>query len=200
MRTMHLRSRAAVLGVVALALVAVACSKSTTPTAAGGGTSPHEMAPFGTDCSSVPTAGDGSLEMIMHDPFVTAAGTNPQLATLVHAIGEAKLTDSLNAQQGITVFAPTNAAFTSMDQSVLDMAMHDPMGELGKILSYHVVTGQLSPSQLDGTHTTLEGGTLTVSGANDAFTVNGTAHVVCGDIHVANATLYLVDMVLVPKS
>ena len=74
------------------------------------------------------------------------------------------------------------------------------MGELGKILSYHVVTGQLSPGQLDGTHTTLEGGTLTVAGGNDAFTVNGTAHVVCGDIHVANATLYLIDMVLEPKS
>jgi uncharacterized surface protein with fasciclin (FAS1) repeats len=200
MRTPHLRLRAAVLGAIAVALVAAACSNSTTPPAAGAGASPHEMAPFGTDCSSVPTTGDGSLEMIMHDPFVTAAGTNPQLATLVHAIGDAKLTDSLNAQQGITVFAPTNAAFTSMDQSMLEMAMHDPMGELAKVLSYHVVSGQLSPAQLDGTHTTLEGATLTVAGGNDAFTVNGTAHVVCGDIHVANATLYLIDMVLEPKS
>ena len=200
MRTLHFRTRAVVMGVAALSLVAAACSKSTTPTATGGSSSPHEMAPFGTDCSSVPTTGDGTLEMIMHDPFVTAAGTNPQLATLVHAIGQAKLTDSLNAQQGITVFAPTNTAFTDMDQSMLDMAMHDPMGELANILSYHVVTGQLAPAQLSGTHTTLEGATLTVSGANDAFTVNGTAHVVCGDIHVANATVYLIDMVLEPKS
>jgi uncharacterized surface protein with fasciclin (FAS1) repeats len=200
MRTLHLGSRAAVLGAIVFAIVAAGCAKSTTPSAVGSGASPHEMAPFGTDCSSVPTTGDGSLEMIMHDPFVTAAGTNPQLATLVHAIGEAKLTDSLNAQQGITVFAPTNAAFTSMDPSMLDMAMHDPMGELSKILSYHVVAGQLSPAQLNGTHTTLEGGTLTVSGGNDAFTVNGSAHVVCGDVHVANATLYLIDMVLEPKS
>ncbi len=200
MRTLQLRMRAIVLGVAALGLVAAACSNSTTPRAAGSSSSPHEMAPFGADCSSVPTTGDGSLEMIMHDPLVTAVGTNPQLATLVHAIGEAKLTDSLNAQQGVTVFAPTNAAFASMDQSMLATAMHDPMGELAKVLSYHVVTGQLSPAQLAGTHATLEGGTITVTGGNEDFAVNGTAHVVCGDIHVANATLYLIDMVLEPKS
>ncbi len=60
--------------------------------------------------------------------------------------------------------------------------------------------GQLSPAELAGTHTTLQGSTLTVEGSGEDFTVNGTAQVVCGDVHTDNATVYIIDGVLLPES
>jgi uncharacterized surface protein with fasciclin (FAS1) repeats len=71
--------------------------------------------------------------------------------------------------------------------------------QLTKILTYHVVPGRLSPDQLAGTHKTLEGDDLTVTGSGTAFTVNGNSSVVCGNVQTENATVYIVDTVLMPK-
>ncbi|HEY1331096.1 MAG TPA: fasciclin domain-containing protein [Actinomycetota bacterium] len=193
------------LGFAALAAAGAACANGSTtaagtPTASASHPMEHAMAPFGSACASVPASGSGSFEMQMHDPAASAAAANPMLATLSHALMQAKLTDTLNASSGITVFAPTNAAFSSMNPDALMMAMHDPQGELTKILTYHVVQGQLSPAQLTGTHTTLEGSTIRVTGSGENFVVNGTAHVVCGDIHASNATIYMINGVLTPPT
>ena len=67
------------------------------------------------------------------------------------------------------------------------------------MLTYHVVSGRLSPEMLAGTHKTLQGTTLTVKGSGEDFTVNG-AKVVCGNVQTANATVYLVDGVLSPAA
>ena len=63
-----------------------------------------------------------------------------------------------------------------------------------------MVPGRLTPAQLAGTHKTLEGGELTVAGSGTDFTVNGNSAVVCGNVQTANATVYIVDTVLMPKS
>ena len=68
------------------------------------------------------------------------------------------------------------------------------------MLTYHVVRGQLAPDQLAGSHKTLQGGTLQVTGGGQDFTVNGNSRVVCGNIQTAIATVYLIDQVLLPKS
>ena len=60
--------------------------------------------------------------------------------------------------------------------------------------------GRITPETLAGTHTTLEGGDLTVEGSADAFTVNGTAHIICGNVQTANATVYIIDGVLLPPA
>jgi uncharacterized surface protein with fasciclin (FAS1) repeats len=67
------------------------------------------------------------------------------------------------------------------------------------VLTYHVVAGKISPDQLAGTHKTLEGDTLTIRGSGDSYTV-GTqkASIVCGNVPTANATVYIVDSVLMP--
>jgi uncharacterized surface protein with fasciclin (FAS1) repeats len=67
------------------------------------------------------------------------------------------------------------------------------------VLSHHVVAGQLTPEQLAGMHKTLQGGTIDVTGSGTDFTVNGSAHVVCGDVPTAHATVHLIDSVLLPK-
>jgi uncharacterized surface protein with fasciclin (FAS1) repeats len=157
-------------------------------------------APFGSGCAAVPATGAGSFAGMATDPVATAASHNPVLSTLVTAVGAAGLVDTLNSADDITVFAPADAAFAALDKATLDKAMADPKGLLTTVLTYHVVAGRLTPDMLAGSHKTLQGGTIEVTGSGDAFTVNGTAHVVCGNVQTGNATVYIIDGVLLPAS
>ncbi len=157
-------------------------------------------APFGPACASVPTTGAGSFSGMAGDPVATAASNNPALKTLVTAVTAAGLGDTLNGAKDITVFAPADSAFAAMDQATLNKALADPKGLLTTVLTYHVVQGRLTPAMLAGTHTTLQGKTLTVAGSGEDFTVNGTAKVVCGNVQTANATVYIIDGVLLPPA
>ena len=156
--------------------------------------------PFGAGCSAVPTEGEGSFTGMTDDPVATAASNNPVLSTLVQAVTAANLVDTLNSADQITVFAPTNDAFSALPKATLDAAMADPKGLLTTVLTYHVVEGKLSPEMLAGTHKTLQGGTLEITGSGEAFKVNGQSSVVCGNVQTANATVYIIDNVLMPKS
>ena len=153
--------------------------------------------PFGAGCAAVPADGKGSFAGMATDPVATAASNNPVLSTLVSAVGKAGLADTLNTAQDITVFAPTNDAFAALPKKTLDGAMADPKGLLTKVLTNHVVQGRLSPDQLAGDHKTLAGTTITVEGSGEDFTV-GKAKVVCGNVQTANATVYIIDGVLLP--
>jgi uncharacterized surface protein with fasciclin (FAS1) repeats len=155
--------------------------------------------PFGPGCAAVPADGAGSFAGMAADPVATAASNNPVLSTLVTAVGKAGLGDTLNTAKDITVFAPTNDAFAALDKATMDKAMGDPKGLLTTVLTNHVVEGRLSPDQLAGDHKTLAGTTITVEGSGEDFTV-GTAKVVCGNVQTANATVYIIDGVLLPAS
>jgi uncharacterized surface protein with fasciclin (FAS1) repeats len=200
--------RAAVAGVLGLALLGAACtsndtgsSGSQTPAAPPTTAAPMTAsAPFGAACPAVPASGPGSLDALAQDPVATAASNTPELSTLVTAVTKADLAGTLNTAQGITVFAPTNDAFAAVPKATLDKALSDPNGLLTTVLTYHVVPGQLTPDQLAGSHKTLQGDTIQVSGSGQDFTVNGNSSVVCGNIQTANATVYLIDQVLLPKS
>ena len=155
--------------------------------------------PFGEGCAAVPTSGAGSFDGMAQEPVATAASANPVLSTLVTAVGEAGLVDTLNSAEDITVFAPSNDAFEAMDQDVFKKAMADPTGLLATVLTYHVVPGTLTPQDLAGTHKTLQGGEVTVEGSGEDFTVDTNAKVICGNVQTANATVYIIDQVLMPK-
>jgi uncharacterized surface protein with fasciclin (FAS1) repeats len=107
------------------------------------------------------------------------------------------LVDTLNGSQ-FTVFAPVDDAFAKIDAATIDSLKTDS-ATLTKILTYHVVPGQLAPSEIDGTHKTVEGGDVTVTGSGDNIMVNG-AKVICGGVQTANATVYLIDSVLMPTN
>lgn len=154
---------------------------------------------FGAACSAVPKTGSGSFTGMATDPVATAASHNPVLSSLVGAVKAAGLVDTLNGAKDITVFAPYNGAFAKLPKATMNAAMKDPKGLLTKVLTYHVVAGRLTPAQLAGTHKTLEGATLKVAGSGSKFTVNGGANVICGNVHTANATVYIIDSVLMPK-
>ncbi|MFI7086827.1 fasciclin domain-containing protein [Streptomyces anulatus] len=156
--------------------------------------------PFGPACASVPQDGAGSFDGMAQDPVATAASNNPALSTLVTAVKKAGLVDTLNNAQNITVFAPTNDAFAKIPKADLDKVLADKE-LLTSILTYHVVGEKLSPQQLEsGTYDTLQKSTLATKGSGENYTVNDTSKVVCGNVPTANATVYIVDTVLMPEA
>lgn len=210
MRTTRFRHLAAAGLVAALSLTAAACSEDdgeATSAAADAPATPSTSAPapmsaasqpFGPACASVPSSGAGSFTGMAMDPVATAASNNPALSTLVSAVQAAGLVDTLNSAEDITVFAPVDDAFAAVPQATLDAAMADPGGLLTKVLTGHVVQGRLTPADLeDGTFTTLDGTTIGTEGSGSSYTVEG-ADVVCGNVQTANATVYLIDGVLLP--
>ncbi len=157
-------------------------------------------APFGAACSAVPETGKGSFDGMSSDPVATAASNNPLLSTLVTAVKKAGLVDTLNNAENITVFAPTNDAFAKIDKKTLAKVLADKE-MLTAILTEHVVGEKLTPETLAGDHDTLNKDQgITVEGSGEDFTVNGNAKVLCGNVQTANATVYIIDTVLLPKS
>lgn len=158
------------------------------------------MSQFGPACAAVPTSGAGSFQGMATAPVATAASNNPVLSTLVTAVKKANLVDTLNSAPNITVFAPDNDAFAKIPSATLNQVLADN-ATLTKILEYHVVPQKISPDQLaTGSFKTLEGGMLTTSGSAQDYTIAGTAKVVCGNVTTANATVYIIDSVLMPPT
>jgi uncharacterized surface protein with fasciclin (FAS1) repeats len=190
-----------------LALTAAACSSGPSSSSAA---SPATSAPassgattasdFGPGCASVPKGGAGSFTGMSTAPVATAASANPLLSTLVTAVKKAGLVDTLNSASGITVFAPDNAAFAKIPAATLNSVLSNK-AELTKILTYHVVAGRYTPTQLAaGTPLkTLEGGTVAPALMGGTYEVNS-ADVVCGNVQTANATVYIINTVLMPPS
>ncbi|MFI6421977.1 fasciclin domain-containing protein [Streptomyces sp. NPDC050842] len=171
---------------------AAAPSQSTPATATADG-------PFGPGCASVPAEGAGSFDGMAKDPVATAASNNPELSTLVAAVKQAGLVDTLNNAENITVFAPTDAAFAKIPKADLGKVLADK-AMLTDILTYHVVGEKLTPKQLEnGSFETLQKSTLTTKGSGESVTVNDSAKVVCGNVPTANATVYIIDTVLMPE-
>ncbi|MFJ6654340.1 fasciclin domain-containing protein [Microbacterium sp. NPDC091313] len=161
------------------------------------------VGPGCADYAAQVPSGAGSVEGMSTAPVATAASNNPLLTTLVSAVSgklnpDVNLVDTLNGGQ-FTVFAPVDSAFEKIDSATIDTLKTDS-ALLTKILTYHVVQGQLSPSEIDGEHTTVEGQALTVSGSGDNIKVNGDSAVICGGVKTANATVYLIDTVLMPPA
>jgi len=209
---MNFRSRGIVAAVaLAVPLGLAACSSSDTkaeaPMASASKAPMASVAPagdasaavFGSGCASVPKDGKGSFNGMATDPVATAASNNPLLKTLVTAVGAAGLGDTLNTTPDITVFAPVDSAFANLPPAALKAALADPKGLLTKILTNHVVKGKITPDMLAGDHKTLEGGTLKITGSGDSFKVNGASNIICGNVPTANATVYIVDSVLLPS-
>jgi uncharacterized surface protein with fasciclin (FAS1) repeats len=144
---------------------------------------------------------EGTLAGMTDDPVATAASNNPVLTTLVTAVGEANLVDTLNGADALTVFAPTDCAFAALDQATLEAALADPTGLLTSVLGFHVVAGeQLDAAALAGRTEveTFSGATLPIMVDGETITVGGQAEVVVPDIETANATVHLIDNVMLP--
>ncbi|WP_084038841.1 fasciclin domain-containing protein [Demequina sp. NBRC 110053] len=161
------------------------------------------VGPACMDYDSAVPDGAGSIQGMSQDPVAVAASNNPMLTTLVSAVsGELNasvdLVDTLNGGE-FTVFAPVDDAFAKIDDDTI-ATLQDDADLLTSILTYHVVEGQVEPAEIAGTWTTVNGAELEVTGSGDELTVNGESTVLCGGVQTANATVYLVDTVLMPPA
>ena len=206
-RTVRCRAAGATL-LLALTASLAACSDDTTDSAGASDEPTSESTSetmtdagadtFGPGCAAIPTSGAGSFNGMATEPVATAASANPLLTTLVAAVGEAGLADTLNGADGVTVFAPTDDAFAKIPKQDLAAVLADK-DLLTRILTHHVVAGELGPDEVAGTHETLAMDQITVAGSGEDFTVGKEdAAVLCGNIPTANARVYVIDTVLMP--
>lgn len=212
---MRITSRVTGLALVAaLGLGLAACAPMTSTTEDEPTTAPSEdtMDPafddlVGSGCAAYAEAvpdGGGSIVGMSQDPVAVAASNNPLLTTLVAAVSgqlnaDVDLVDTLNGSE-FTVFAPVDDAFAKLDPATVEsLKLPENAAFLQSILTYHVVEGQILPSDIAGTQSTLQGGAVEVTGSGDMLKVND-ANVICGGVRTANATVYLIDTVLMPAA
>jgi uncharacterized surface protein with fasciclin (FAS1) repeats len=158
--------------------------------------------PVGPGCAQLPTA---TLRAMSTQPALTAVSKNPQLTSLVRAVTTASLVDTLNTTGNITVFAPANSAFQAVPADQRTALLSDT-ATLTAVLTHHVVAGRRTPDRLTGRLITLDNDRLTVTGSGADLTISGDqtlsgqpAHLICGNLQTATATLYIVDQVLKPR-
>jgi uncharacterized surface protein with fasciclin (FAS1) repeats len=169
-------------------------------TCAPAAAAPNLVGPGCADYAAMHPDGPASVSGMSQDPVAVAASNNPELTTLTAAVSgqlnpQVNLVDTLNNGQ-YTVFAPTDAAFNKLPASTIDHLKTDA-NMLKSILTYHVVPGQLSPAQVDGSHNSVQGAPVNVTGGGNGLRVNN-AGLVCGGVPTANATVYMIDTVLMP--
>lgn len=172
-----------------------------------GVTTPADV--FGPACGQLPQGGEpGSVVRAAKLPVVAAINATPLLKSLGIAVQKAALTDLLNQQKEITVFAPYDRGFANFQQGLgadrFNTLMAD-QNKLGDALKYHVVVKRYDRAGLVAAKnvTTLQGGNLQIRDAGDTMEITDnagtTAHVLCGNIPTANATVFLIDNVLQPR-
>lgn len=155
-----------------------------------------------SDCElePLPEEGDGSVDTMAEQPAATAASGNPNLSTLVTAVQEADLVDTLNGEGPFTIFAPANCAFEDIPEEDLNALLEDTEA-LTTVLTFHVVAGEaLSSEDLTGMDsvTSVEGTDISLSAEGDMLEVNGQAQVVVADVEVGNGVVHVIDTVLMP--
>jgi uncharacterized surface protein with fasciclin (FAS1) repeats len=149
--------------------------------------------------------GPASPDELADKSLASAIESHPQLTTLADAISgglnpRVNLTRELDGGE-FTAFAPTDEAFAKLPKETL-AALEAPKSSeaLTDLLLFHLVVGERNPGSLAGTLETRGGAELKVTSEGDRIRVGGQANVVCGGIQAANATLYLIDTVLVPPN
>jgi uncharacterized surface protein with fasciclin (FAS1) repeats len=173
-----------IASVLALAVGVAACGGSDEETSGGAAVTDENV--------DAPAAAEENI--------VALAQETPDLSTLADAVSAAGLVETLEEPGPYTVFAPTNEAFEALGGTLDTLLEPENEAELAEILTYHVVPGELTSSELsDGQELkTVQGGTLEVQIADGEVTVNG-AKVATPDVEASNGVVHVIDEVLIPS-
>ncbi|MEO5776569.1 MAG: fasciclin domain-containing protein [Flavobacterium sp.] len=156
----------------------------------------------------------GGAAMYPSKNIVENAVNSKDHTTLVAAVKAAGLVETLQSKGPFTVFAPTNAAFDKLPKGTVETLLKpENLKLLQTILTYHVVAGKMSSSDIakaikagmgKATLKTVSGGTLTawMKGSNIYLTdENGnSAKVTIADVNQSNGVIHVIDTVVTPKS
>ena len=150
--------------------------------------------------------GPGSLDAMADQPLAAALEDHPMVRLFASAVSgglndKVDLTEELD-KGGFTVFAPTDEAFEAKVPKQWARTLAEPKSAdaLTDVLQFHLVVGQNAPSKLSGSLQTRGGEKLSIERDGDRIRVADQANVVCGGLRTANATIYLIDSVLMPSS
>ncbi len=153
-----------------------------------------------TTTTTTSAATEGENEQMESNTIVDIAAGDAMFSTLVTAVTEAGLVETLSGEGPFTVFAPTDDAFAALPEGLLDTVLAD-QELLTTILTYHVVSGSVLAADvvtLDSA-TTLQGEDVQITVEGDAVMVND-ANVVATDIEASNGVIHVIDSVLLPPS
>jgi hypothetical protein len=156
---------------------------------------------FGTGCGELPRLGGaGAPRGLARLPVVTAMARAPALSDLVRALRLAGLAGQLNSAPGLTVFAPDNSAFLQLGSGNLQ-ALFTTRSDLVAVMKFQVVAGRVRPIELARQRvlTTLGGTKIYPARADPSYFVNN-AWITCGNLRTANATVYVVNRVVIPAT
>jgi uncharacterized surface protein with fasciclin (FAS1) repeats len=131
--------------------------------------------------------------------IVAVARSAGSFSTLIAAVEAAGLTEALQGDGPFTVFAPTDEAFAALPPGTVDALLQDKE-QLARILSYHVVSGRVTASEVAGIDSapTLEGRSLSID-SSSGVRIND-AQVVTADVMASNGVIHVIDKVLIPGS
>ena len=155
------------------------------------------MAVLGLAAALTACAGTKQTEMAPKQDIVDVAVSAGSFNTLVAAVQQAGLVDTLTSNGPFTVFAPTDEAFAKIPKDQLDALLAD-RSALRQVLTYHVIAGKVMAADVRaGQVKTLEGSNVTISTENGVM-VND-AKVIKTDIMASNGVIHVIDTVLMPK-
>jgi uncharacterized surface protein with fasciclin (FAS1) repeats len=154
------------------------------------------LAALGLVATLAACANTNDGKMAEQNDIVDIAVAGGTFNTLVAAVTEASLVETLKGDGPFTVFAPTDEAFAKIPQAQLDALLADK-AQLTKVLTYHVVSGTVMASDVKaGQVTTVEGSDVTITVDNGVMINN--ANVIKTDIVASNGVIHVIDTVLIP--
>ena len=177
-------ARITTVAVLALALVAAACSSD-------------DSADTTTNVPATTVAVDEMTSSTIVD-VATEAGSFSILLAAAEAAG---LVDTLNSDGPFTVFAPTDEAFAALPGGTVEGLLEDPEA-LSEILLYHVVSGEVLAEAVVGlsSATTVQGADIAIEVVDGGVVLNGTANVVTTDVDASNGVIHVIDQVILPPA
>jgi uncharacterized surface protein with fasciclin (FAS1) repeats len=196
-----LRRRVVVALVIATATVSSSgCSDDTPEPTARAPETPRAGVVIGPLCDLLPSGDDpGAPASLRNEPADVALTWIPVVTTFEAAVRASGLAGYLHRAGGVTILAPTDAAFAAaFDRQTLDDLLLSRQSKLRALLEAHIVDGSLSLAELRdaGSVTTLAGDELTVAPAGAMARFGDRATTVCADYDVANARIHVIDGVL----
>jgi len=131
--------------------------------------------------------------------IVETAVAAGDFTTLVALVEKAGLAGALSGDDKLTVFAPTDEAFTKVPEATLEKLGRKPK-LLRRVLKYHVVAGDLKAADIVGRRSvrTLAGAKIKIRVRDGNVRLNRSAKVVQADIAASNGTIHVINRVLLP--
>jgi len=151
--------------------------------------------------SSLAIAGHHETHEAKGSDIVDTAVGAGDFNTLAAALTAADLVGTLKGEGPFTVFAPTDEAFAALPPGTVESLLKpENKDQLIAILSYHVVSGEVSSAEVVKLTEaqTLNGQNVSISSSYGKVKVDG-ATVIVADVEASNGVIHVIDRVILPK-